>query len=174
MSADGLSTPFLPPEPERTLSARTWMLAAFAVLLLVGVAAIATLRRSPSNAGGVRAADPYAGSLPISNVSLSEATNGAGGKSTYVDGTIANTGAKTVTGATLQLTFHLNDGATPYRESVPLALVRTRVPYVDLEPVSAAPLAPGGHHDFRLIFESVPPAWDEQPPAIQIVHTELK
>jgi len=35
-------------------------------------------------------------------------------------------------------------------------------------------VAPGGHADFRLIFESVPTTWDEKPPVITVVHAELK
>src|ERR1700761_3918912 len=98
MAAEGNSVPFLTPEPERTVSARTWAMAALAVLIVVGIAVIATLHRSPANTGAVRTADSYATNLPISNITMTEATNGAGGKSIYVDGTIGNTGAKTLTG----------------------------------------------------------------------------
>jgi hypothetical protein len=34
-------------------------------------------------------------------------------------------------------------------------LIRARDPYVDVEPVSASPLKPGGEQDFRLIFDGV-------------------
>ena len=34
-----------------------------------------------------------------------------------------------------------------------------REPYIDTEPVSAAPLKPGAEQDFRLIFDSVSPEW---------------
>ena len=44
------------------------------------------------------APDSYAASLPISGLVMSESTNLAGGKVTYVDGHIANTGTRTVTG----------------------------------------------------------------------------
>ena len=42
----------------------------------------------------------------------------------------------------------------------PLKLIRTREPYIDLEPVSAAPLKPGDVEDFRLIFDAVSPDWN--------------
>ena len=174
MAAEGSGTPFLSPEPERTVSAQTWIIAAVAVLLLVGIAAVATLRRTSANTGAPLPPDAYAGSLAITGISMSEATNGAGGKATYIDGTIANTGPKTLTGANLQVTFATSDGTLPHLETVPLALVRTRVPYVDLQPVSADPVRPGDHRDFRLIFESVPANWDVQPPTIAVVHTDLR
>ncbi|AFL89470.1 hypothetical protein Terro_3252 [Terriglobus roseus DSM 18391] len=174
MAADGTQTPFLTPEPERTVSPQTWIIAAVAVLVIVAVAAIATLRRAPANTGAALAPDAYAASLPITNISMSEATNGTGGKATYVDGVIGNTGTKTLTGAEVQVTFSTSDGTAPHRETVPVAVVRTRVPYVDLQPLSADPIKPGDHRDFRLIFESVPANWDVQPPAIQVVRTELR
>src|ERR1039457_452154 len=49
------------------------------------------------------AADPYASSLPISGLAMSESANLAGGKVTYLDGHIANQGNRTVTGITVQI-----------------------------------------------------------------------
>jgi hypothetical protein len=168
------SVSFLPPEPERTLSLRTWGIAALAVVLALGIASIATLKHAPTDSGAARTADVYAGSLPISGITMAEATNGAGGKLTYVDGTISNTGTKTVKGATVQVTFATEDGTPPHRETLLLSLIRTRVPYVDLQPVSAAPIAPGTQQEFRLIFETVPANWDVRPPLIQIIHADLR
>ena len=105
---------------------------------------------------------------------LSEATNGTGGKATYVDGSIRNTGGQTLTGALVQVTFVTVDGSPARHETLPLALVRTRIPYVDLQPVSASPLLAGQQRDFRLIFESVPANWDVKLPQIQVVHADLK
>jgi hypothetical protein len=174
MTADGNQTPFLTPEPESTVSTQTWIIAAVAVLLLLAVAAVATLRRTPASTGAPLQPDAYAASLPITGITMSEATNGTGGKATYVDGTITNTGTKTLTGAQVQVTFVTSDGSAPHRETVPVALVRTRIPYVDLQPVSVDPIKPGDHRDFRLIFEAVPANWDVQPPSILVVHTELQ
>ncbi|MGI4853505.1 MAG: DUF2393 family protein [Janthinobacterium lividum] len=164
----------LPPETSSPLGVRTWSLAALAVLLVLGVAAVATLRHSPGNTGQIRGADPYAASLPITGVQMSEATNGTGGKATYVDGTVANIGSKTLAGATVQVTFATADGSPPRREVLPLSIVRTRVPYVDLQPISAEPILPNQKREFRLIFESVPQNWNVQPPSIQVVHADLK
>ena len=49
--------------------------------------------------------DPYAANLPISNLVMSESSNLAGGKVTYLDGHIANKGERTVTGITVQILF---------------------------------------------------------------------
>lgn len=174
MAADGHQTPFLAPEPEPTVSMQTWIIAAVAVLVVVAVAAVATLRRTPANTGAPLAPDAYAANLPITDVTMSEATNGTGGKATYVDGTVTNTGSRTVTAADVQVTFATSDGTAPHRETVPMAFVRTRVPYVDLQPVSADPMKSGEHRDFRLIFEAVPANWDVKPPSILVVHTALR
>ena len=174
MKLDGKDVSILAPEAERTLTPRIWALAAFAVLLVLGIAAVATLRRSPARTGEIRSADAYAVHLQISGLELSEATNGTGGKAIYVDGTLANTGSSTLTGALVQVAFASNDGSPPQRETLPLTLVRTREPYVDLQPVSSSPIWPGEHREFRLIFESVPANWDVKPPSIQVVHADLR
>ncbi len=174
MAQHGERMTLMPREPERTISARTWVVALVTVLVLLGIAALATLRHVPPNAGTMRAPDAYANSLPLSSITMTEATNGAGGKLTYVDGIVGNTGSRILTGAQVQVIFTMVDGSPPYRETVPLELIRTREPYVDLQPVSSAPLTPGTQREFRLIFETIPATWNVKPPQMQIVHAELK
>ena len=53
-------------------------------------------------------------------------------------------------------------------------LIRMREPYIDVETVSAAPLAPGGEQDFRLIFDGVTHDWDGAYPEIRILGVETK
>jgi hypothetical protein len=53
-------------------------------------------------------------------------------------------------------------------------IIRTREPYSDVEPVSAAPLKPGDSADFRLIFDTVAQDWDGAFPEIRIVHVESR
>jgi len=119
-------------------------------------------------------ADPYSASLPISGLAMSESSNLAGGKVTYLDGHIANQGNRTVTGITVQVLFHDAAHQVAQNETQPLQLIRTRDPYVDLEPVSADPLKPGDGQDFRLIFDTVADAWDGAYPEIRIIHVESK
>jgi hypothetical protein len=59
-------------------------------------------------------------------------------------------------------------------ETQPMKLIRTRDPYVDLQPVSSAPLAPGEARDFRLIFDAVSPDWDGAYPELRVVHVDTK
>jgi hypothetical protein len=118
--------------------------------------------------------DAYAASLPITNVVMSESANLAGGKVTYIDGHIANGGTKTVTGVSVQVLFRNAANEVAQNETQSLRLIRTRDPYVDLEPVSAAPLKPGAGQDFRMIFDSVTPDWNGVYPEIRIVHVDAK
>lgn len=105
---------------------------------------------------------------------MSESSNLAGGKVTYLDGHIANEGNKTVTGITVQVLFRDPAKEVTQNETQPLKLIRTRDPYVDLQPVSSAPLQPGDQRDFRLIFDAVSPDWDGAYPQIRILRVDSK
>jgi hypothetical protein len=118
--------------------------------------------------------DSYAPNLPITNLAMSESSNLAGGKLTYLDGQITNKGDRTVTGITAQVLFRNYAHEVAQNETQPLTLIRTRDPYVDVEPVSAAPLKPGDQRDFRLIFDTVADSWDGAYPEIRIVHVDTK
>jgi len=120
------------------------------------------------------AADPYAANLAISNLAMSESSNLAGGKVTYLDGQITNQGNRTVTGITAQVLFRDPAHEVAQNETQPLKIVRTREPYIDVEPLSAAPLKPGEQADFRLIFDTVAQDWDGAYPEIRIIHVDSK
>ena len=153
---------------------RNWLPLAIAagVVVVIAMALVLLLEhgRKPAAVTPVSAApDPYAASLPLSGLVISESGNLAGGKVTYVDGHIANHGNRTVTGITVQVLFRDPAREVTQNETQPLKLIRIRDPYVDLEPVSAAPLEPGDEHDFRLIFDAVSPDWDGAYPDIRII-----
>jgi hypothetical protein len=119
-------------------------------------------------------ADAYAANLPLSQFAMSESENLSGGKATYLDGHVQNTGSRTVTGVTVQVVFQ-NDEAMPLLvDTLPLTLIRMREPYIDTEPVSAAPIKPGDDVEFRLIFEAVPENWNTEMPEVRVIHTDLK
>lgn len=118
---------------------------------------------------GMAAAASYAANLPITNLAMSQATSFAGTKVTYIDGTIANSGSETAQSITVQVGFRNDLGQLSQRTVMPLTLIRTRQPYVDIEPVSADPLKPSDHKDFRLIFDGVPDDWNQQLPEIRII-----
>lgn len=165
--------------PREEAPERNWLPMAIAAGVVIVVAAVVILvlqhgRKPPTVTPISATPDPYAASLPISNLVMSESSNLAGGKVTYVDGQLANTGNKTVTSITVQVLFRTFAKEVTQNETHPLQWIRTRDPYIDVEPVSAEPLAPGAHHDFRLIFDAVSPDWDGAYPEIRIIHVETK
>jgi hypothetical protein len=102
-------------------------------------------------------------------VQVSQASNFAGDQLTYVDGTIENRGNRAITSMTIQAAFPNVTGDAPQSLQAPLSLIRSRDPYVDTQPISAAPLAAGKTQDFRLVFDNVSPMWSQQPPSLRIV-----
>jgi Protein of unknown function (DUF2393) len=166
----------MPPAETRE---RNWtpLVIAAGVVTVVAAILIFTLEhgRQPVAVTPVSAAlDPYAASLPISGLVMSESANLAGGKVTYLDGHIRNTGTRTISSITVQVLFRDTAHEVTQNETQPLKLIRTRDPYVDLEPVSAAPLKPGDERDFRLIFDAVSRDWDGAYPEVRIVSIEPK
>jgi len=118
--------------------------------------------------------DAYAASLPMTGLAMSESANLAGGKVTYLDGHIANNGSRTVTGITVQVLLRTFAHEVAQNETQPLKIIRMRDPYIDIEPVSAAPLKPGDERDFRLIFDAVSPDWDGAYPEVRVIHVETR
>ena len=149
---------------------------AVVVLVLLALALLGRRSGSVPEAGGtgMAAPAPYSANLPISGVEMSEADSFSGAKVTYIDGQIANTGNQTITAITVQVGFRNDLGQFAERSVTPLTLIRTRQPYVDTEPVSAAPLKPGDRQSFRLIFDTLPPGWNQQLPEIRIIHTQSR
>ena len=167
--------------PQPSLSSQTeernWLPVAVAatVVLLIAVALFFGIRKPAPTVMPISASpDAYAANLPITHLVMSESSNLVGGKVTYVDGHIANLGQRTVTGIAIQILFRDFAHQVTQNETQPLKFIRTREPYVDVEPVSAAPLKPGAERDFRLIFDAVSPDWDGAYPELRIVHVESK
>lgn len=158
---------------------RNWLPMAIAAAVVVVVAAVVVVSLERGK-GGAKVtpisapADPYSASLPLTNLAMSESSNLAGGKLTYLDGHIQNKGDRTVTGITVQVLFRDYAHEVAQNETQALKLIRMREPYVDVEPVSAAPLAPGSEADFRLIFDKVSPDWDGAYPEIRIIRVDAK
>jgi hypothetical protein len=150
---------------------------AFALVVAVLVGLVLLLGRGKNVAKVTpiaTSADGYAASLPITGLAMSESANLAGGKVTYLDGHISNQGGKTVTGITVQVLFRNVAREVAQNETQPMKLIRMREPYVDVEPVSAAPLKPGDGQDFRLIFDAVTQDWDGAYPEVRIIHVDAK
>jgi hypothetical protein len=158
---------------------RNWfpLAIAAAVILVAAVATILILQHGASTAtvAPISAAqDPYAGNLPVSDLKMSESGNLAGGKVTYLDGHIANKGDRTVAGISVQVLFRNPAQEVAQNETQPLRIIRTRDPYIDIQPLSAAPLKPGDERDFRLIFDAVTPSWDGAYPQLRILRVQTQ
>jgi len=166
---------FAEPAAERSFPTTAVAIAGAAIAILVAVLLLLGHRGAGAPAPNVlQPLASYAPNLAITNVQMSESTSLSGGKSTYIDGHIANHGSAIVSGVTMQVLFANDEAMPPQMETVPLTLIRMRQPYIDTEPVSAAPLAPGAEADFRLIFEDVNQNWNQQTPAIHVTQVATR
>lgn len=145
-----------------------WGVAGLAVLVVIAVLVVAG-RHKAAAPPTIQPLAAYAANLPLSQLAMSESTSLSGGKSTFIDGHIQNTGNQTVSGIMVQVIFRNDEAMPPQIDTLPLSLIRTREPYIDTQSVSSAPLKPGDERDFRLIFESIPANWNTQIPEIHIV-----
>ena len=118
--------------------------------------------------------DPYIANLKISDVKMGEATNFVGAHFTYVNGTVTNSGDKTVTNALLHVVFRDSIGQVAQAEDVPLYILETSGPYPDAVPLSKSPLALGQSKQFRLTFEHVSDQWNQAYPEINVTSLSLK
>jgi hypothetical protein len=165
--------------PPAAVPERNWLALAVAAAIVIAVAGGLVLifehRKSAPAVTPISAStDPYASSLSISQLAMSESSNLAGGKVTYLDGKITNEGSRTVSGITVQVLFRDVAHEVVQNETEALGRIRTRDPYVDLEPLSAAPLKSQETAEFRLIFDTVAQDWDGAYPEIRIIRVEQK
>ncbi|WP_263367667.1 DUF2393 domain-containing protein [Edaphobacter bradus] len=155
------------------MSASVWVIAGVVVLAVLAGLVIAG-RKKASPVTGIQPLAAYAANLPLSGLAMSESTSLSGGKSTFIDGTVRNTGSQTVAGITVQVLFRNDEAMPPQVETVPLMLIRTREPYIDTQTVASAPLKSGDSREFRLIFESIPQNWNQQMPEVHIIRVETR
>ena len=161
--------------PERTpVNPVPWVIAGVVVLLGIVLLLVMGHHKPGPPPNAVLPLDPYAATLTFSDLQMSESTSLSGGKSTYIDGHVKNAGTKTVTAVTVQVLFANDMALPPQVETVPVALIRTHQPYIDTQPISDAPLAPGDEKEFRLIFEDVATNWNQQLPEIRVVKVSAR
>jgi hypothetical protein len=152
-----------------------WVVAALVVVLVVVGMVMASRGKGKATAtNSIQPLASYAASLPLSQLAMSESTSISGGKSTFVDGHVKNTGNATITGITVQVLFGNAEGSSPTIDTLPLTLIRTRQPYIDTQSVASSPLKPGDERDFRLIFESIPQNWNMEMPEVRVVEVDAK
>jgi hypothetical protein len=166
---DGLIEPSpFDAEPDNTR--RAIVIATVVIVALAGVAAF-LLRARPQP----KAAPPaYAANLKFSDLKMSQAQNFAGATITYIDGSLSNTGEKTVTRATVQVTFSDAYNQVAQIENVPIRLLQTGGAYDDTADLSQSPLLPGQTRRFRLIFEHVSSQWSQAYPELKIVEVSTR
>jgi hypothetical protein len=141
-------------------------------LVIVVVGIIALFSRGQSK--GSAAPHPYAANLKISDLKMSAAENFVGATVTYLDGTVANTGDKTVTHATVHVVFKDSLGQIAQAEDVPLHVLQTGGPYPDAVDLTTSPLSPGQSTPFRLTFEHVTDEWNHEFPELRVMDVSLK
>jgi hypothetical protein len=156
---------------------RNWLPIAVAAAIVLAVVVGLVLyyghgKGAPAVLPASTSTDAYAPNLPITGLAMSESANLAGGKVTYLDGHIANQGNRTVTGITVQILFRAFTHEVTQNETQSIKIIRMRDPYIDVEPIAAAPLKPGDEQDFRLIFDAVSPDWDGAYPELRIIRVD--
>jgi Protein of unknown function (DUF2393) len=116
----------------------------------------------------------YAAYLKFSDLKTSAAQNFVGATVSYIDGSVTNTGDKTVIHAVVQITFKDDMGQTAQREELPLRVLRTGGPYDEAVDLNLSPLASGQSKPFRLTFENISAQWNHAYPDLQITQVAVK
>ena len=155
---------------ERDSSGRTIAIAV-AVVMVIAVILALLLRSQPKSASGPPA---YAANLKLSDFKMSAAENFVGATVSYVDGTVTNSGNKTVTHVMVEVNFKDDLGQLAQRDAIPLQLLKTTGPYPEAVDFSVSPLGPGQSKTFRLTFESISAQWNHQYPDIQVTDVAVK
>ncbi|HVN18251.1 MAG TPA: FxLYD domain-containing protein [Dongiaceae bacterium] len=142
------------------------------VLVIAVMVGIAFLLREPPRK--VAPPSPYIAQLKLSDFKMSAAENFIGATVSYVDGTITNTGDKTVTHVMVQVNFLDSLGQLAQREEIPLRVIRTNGAYNEPVDLNVAPLAPGKTEPFRLTFDKISAQWNRQYPEIHLLDVTTK
>ena len=155
------------PSPSTDQRDTNWTTIGIGVAFVVVVIAIIALlsRSEPKSA---KTPHPYISNVKLSNIKMSAAENFVGASVTYIDGTITNTGDKTLTHVMVHVTFKDSMGQVAQTEDVPLHVLQTGGPYPDAVDLNVSPLAPGQSKPFRLTFESISAQWNHEYPELQI------
>lgn len=166
----GLIEPSPLGEPQHESNLRPLLVGVGIVIVVVGL--IVFLSRGKSAGPAVR--DAYAAKLKLSDLKMSQAENFVGASVTYLDGTVTNTGDKTVTHATVHVEFKNSLDQIAQVEDLPLQVLQTGGPYPDVLDLSAAPLASGQSKPFRLTFEHISADWNQAYPQLEVTNVTVK
>jgi Protein of unknown function (DUF3426) len=144
-----------------------------AVVLVIGfaVGAALLLREAPKAAKTV---SPYIASVKLSDFKMSAAENFIGATVSYIDGTVTNTGDKTVAHVVVEVVFKDSMGQLAQREEVPLRVVRTNGAYLEPVDLGVSALGPGQTQPFRLTFDSISAQWNHEYPEMRVTDVSVK
>src|ERR1700732_3821952 len=168
---DGLIQPSVNPTTERQESSlRPILIGIVIVGIVVGVLALIFRAEQKKPA----ALPAYAANLKFSDMTTSAAQNFAGQTVSYIDGSINNTGDKTVVHAMVQITFKDELGQTAQRDELAIRVLRTGGPHDEPVSLNVSPLAPGKSNPFRLTFENISAQWNHAYPDLQVTQVVVK
>jgi hypothetical protein len=159
------------PVVEEPDSSRRTIIIAVVAVIAITIAAALLLRSRPQSASGP---PPYAANLKLSDFKMSAAENFVRATVSYVDGTLTNSGDKTVTHVMVEVQFKDEMGQLAQREEIPMQALKTDGPYPEAVDFSVSPLGPGQSKAFRLTFESISAQWNHQYPNIQVTDVAVK
>ena len=141
-------------------------------VVIAGALAAAFLMRQPEKTA--KTASPYIANVKLSDFKMSAAENFIGATVSYIDGSVTNTGEKSVSHAVVEVTFKDDIGQVAQREELPLRVLKTTGPYPDAVDLSVSPLAPGQTEHFRLTFDSISAQWNRQYPDMRVTDVTVK
>lgn len=163
----------LQPVPVTDERGSNWLAIVLGVALVVVVVVTASLLlRTDSKIANAPPA--YAANIKFSDMKMSAAQNFVGATVTYLDGTVTNTGDKTVRHAMVSVDFKDSLGQIVQAEDVPLRILQTSGPYPEAVDLSVAPLAPGQGRPFRLTFEHVTADWNHEYPELRVTEVAVR
>ncbi len=172
LGQDNLGQPTAAVEQEERNQSRLIIAIAMAVVI-GGALAVAFLMRQPEKVA--KPVSPYLTSLKLSDFKMSAAENFIGHTVSYIDGTVTNSGNKTVTHVVVEVTFKDELGQVAQQDpDLPLQVIRTNGAYPEPVDLSASPLGPGQTQPFRLTFDSISAQWNRQYPEIRVTDVTVK
>lgn len=158
------------PSEQRDSVLRPVLLGVALVVLVIGIVAV-FWRGTPK---AVKTPPPYAANVKLSDLKKGAAENFIGASVFYLDGTITNTGDKTLTHAVVRVLFLDSMAQVVQNDEVALHVLKTDGPYLDTVDLSSAPLSPGQSKPFRLTFEHISNEWNQDPPQIEVIDVAVK
>jgi uncharacterized protein DUF2393 len=160
-----------PTVAEERDSSRVIIVVAVVAVILVMLGLAFLMREKPQ---APKPVSPYLASVKLSDFKMSAAENFIGATVSYIDGTVTNSGDKTVTHVAVEVEFKDDTGQLAQREDVALQVIRNNGAYTEPVDLSVAPLGPGQSQTFRLTFERISVQWNHAYPDIRVTDVAVK